>query len=39
MHYMVMRSLTLWDAGEKLTVVQWVHPGWIGTAENGDTIQ
>ena len=39
MHYMVMRSLTLWDAGEKLTVVQWVHPGLIGTAENGDTIQ
>lgn len=39
MHYMVMRSLTLWDAGEKLTDVQWTHPGWCGTAEKGDTIQ
>lgn len=39
MHYMVMRSLALWDAGEELTDVQWAHPGWFGTAEKGDTIQ
>ncbi|ECC1693758.1 hypothetical protein DPB93_16220 [Salmonella enterica subsp. salamae] len=39
MHYMVMRSLTLWDAGEKLTNVPWSHRGWSETAEKGDTIQ
>lgn len=39
MHYMVMRSLTLWDAGEELTNVQWARSGWCGTAEKGDTIQ
>lgn len=39
MHYMVMRSLALCDAGEKITDVQWAHPGWLGTAEKGETIQ
>ena len=39
MHYMVMRSLTLWDAGQELTNIQWAHPGWLGTAERGDIIQ
>ncbi|MFZ5350077.1 hypothetical protein [Enterobacter asburiae] len=39
MHYMVMRSLALWDAGEKLTDVQWTQPGWLDAAGKGDTIQ
>jgi hypothetical protein len=39
MYYMVMRSLTLWDAGKELTNVQWAHPGWFGTDEKGDSIQ
>lgn len=39
MHYMVMRSLTLWGAGHELTDVQWAHPGWFCTAERGDTVQ
>ncbi|WP_158784630.1 hypothetical protein [Pantoea sp. BAV 3049] len=39
MHYMVMRALTLWGEGEKITPVRWAHPGWFGTAEQGETIQ
>lgn len=39
MHYVAMRVLTLWGNGEKVTDVQWAHPGWFGTAEKGDTIQ
>ncbi|MDI9801327.1 hypothetical protein [Citrobacter koseri] len=39
MHYVVMRALALWGQGEKITEVQWAHPGWFGTAEKGDTIQ
>jgi len=39
MHYVAMRALTLWGKGEKITEVQWAHPGWFGTAEKGDTIQ
>lgn len=39
MHYVAMRVLTLWGNGDKVTDVQWAHPGWFGTAEKGDTIQ
>ncbi|TYD08305.1 hypothetical protein NHG68_12535 [Enterobacter sp. Z1] len=39
MHYVAMRALTLWGNGEKVTDVQWAHPGWFGTAEKGETIQ
>lgn len=39
MHYVAMRALTLWGNGEKVTSVPWTHPGWLGTAEKGDTIQ
>ncbi|EPB2724788.1 hypothetical protein ACT2X3_000758 [Enterobacter hormaechei] len=39
MHYVAMRVLTLWGNGEKVTDVQWAHPGWFGTAEKGETIQ
>ncbi|EOV7029558.1 hypothetical protein ACQIBV_003142 [Yersinia enterocolitica] len=39
MHYMVMRGLSLYGKGKKITDVQWAHPGWMGTAERGDTIQ
>ena len=38
-HYMVMRGLALYGDGEQITKVQWAHPGWMGTAEKGDTIQ
>lgn len=39
MHYVAMRTLSLWGNGEKVTDVPWAHPGWFGTAEKGDTIQ
>lgn len=39
MHYMVMRGLTLYSRCEKITDVQWAHPGWFGTAGKGDTVQ
>ncbi|HDY4931393.1 TPA: hypothetical protein RPG34_003218 [Yersinia enterocolitica] len=39
MHYMVMRGLSLYGNGEKITDIQWAHLGWMGTAEKGDIIQ
>lgn len=39
MHYMVMRSLALLDAGEALTDIQWAHSSGLVTAEKGDIVQ
>lgn len=39
MHYVAMRSISLWGKGHKVTDIQWAHPGWFGTAEKGGTIQ
>ncbi|KLP40823.1 hypothetical protein [Enterobacter ludwigii] len=38
MHYVAMRTLSLWGNGEQVTDVRWAHPGWFGTAENGEVV-
>lgn len=39
LHFMIARNIDLYGKGEELTDVKWAHPGFMGTAEKGDTIQ